>query len=380
MSIWIRKKKINKKAFLLAVGGLLALTVGIVSEEFFCIHDESCTSCSLDKRVSLTEIIKDSELCSTLTISQKEKVLFGGNVDTGLQNYSGTSPYIVVFSPDKDTTYEHGYGFVVIGWKWEETWTSYEFFPCGMNEKGLAFSRIGLHRASMNPHPERPYSNFKSFYTKVMRDCSSVDCVIEVAQSLDWGTSMSEQMHFADATGDAVVLSAGKDGELAVTRKDRQYLVSTNFNKANPENGEYPCWRYDTAVEMLENRDDYTISYVESVLNAIHEEGICVNTVITYIFDLRTGDGYIYYFNQVDDVVEFNIMTELADMDEGNYRSYYTFTNLFSQETLNEAATALREYQKWEIILRMGIGSAAILGFCLFVYRRVRIHKSESNI
>ncbi|MBU7048566.1 MAG: hypothetical protein HXS54_19200 [Theionarchaea archaeon] len=380
MSIWIRKKKTNKKAFLLVVGGLLVLTAGIISGEFFCIHDESCTSCSLDKRVSLTEIIRDNELCSTLTISQGEKVLFGGNVDSGLDAYSGAAPYIVFFSPQKGDTYEHGYGFVVIGWKWEEPWTTYEFFPCGMNEKGLAFSRIGLPKASMNSHPERPHSSFKSFCTKVMRECSSIDCVIEVAQSLDWGTSMSEQMHFADATGDAVVLSAGKDGELAVTRKDHQYLVSTNFNKANPENGEYPCWRYETAAEMLENRDDYTISYVESILNAIHKEGICVNTIITYIFDLRTGDGYVYYFNQVDDVVEFNIATELADMGEGNTRSYYTFTNLFSQETLNEAATALREYQKWKIALRMGIGSAAFLGFCFLMYRKVRIHKSESNI
>jgi hypothetical protein len=167
VSIWIRKKKINKKAFLLVVGGVLALTAGIISEGFFCMHDEFCTSCSLEKRVSLTEIIKGNELCSTLTISQGERVLFGGNVDSGLQNYSGTAPYIVVFSPYKDSTYEHGYGFVVIGWKWEETWTTYEFFPCGINEKGLAFSRIGLPKALMNSHPERPYSNFKSFYEGV---------------------------------------------------------------------------------------------------------------------------------------------------------------------------------------------------------------------
>lgn len=67
------------------------------------------------------------------------------------------------------------------------------------------------------------------------------------------------QVHLADATGDAVVISAGKDGELAFTRKQKgdKYLISTNFNVANPENCyNYPCWRYDIGAEMMDEIDD----------------------------------------------------------------------------------------------------------------------------
>jgi hypothetical protein len=48
--------------------------------------------------------------------------------------------------------------------------------------------------------------------------------------------------------------SAGADGELVFTHKPRGdgFLVSTNFNVANPANSfSYPCWRYDTARERL---------------------------------------------------------------------------------------------------------------------------------
>jgi len=81
-----------------------------------------------------------------------------------------------------------------------------------------------------------------------------------MASSYDWGTLYSGkfagQYHLADATGDAVVIGFGSDGELAFTRKAKGdgHLVSTNFNRAFPENRyvPYPCPRFARASEMLE--------------------------------------------------------------------------------------------------------------------------------
>jgi hypothetical protein len=319
----------------------------------------------------------DNELCSVLTTSNGDKVLFGGNVDTRPEKYSGTSPYVVVFPPsEEDNMLGSGYGFVAIGWEWEEEKTRHKHFACGLNEKGLAFGTNGLPESLLNPCPDGHQSDSKIFQVAAMRECSSVNCVIEMAKTFDWGDSISMQIHFADATGDAVVISAGKDGELAFTQKDNQYLVSTNFNRANPENGTYPCWRYDTAVKMLEVcDDDLTIEYIESILDTIHVEGRFVNTVYSYIFDLRTGDCYVYYFHQFDEVVEFNILIELAESTNEAISEWYPFESLFSQETLNKAASELWEYQKWIIALKIGFGTSALLGFCYFVYRKGRNHK-----
>ena len=94
----------------------------------------------------------------------------------------------------------------------------------------------------------------------MLRKAATVKEAIKIAgryQRRNWdrGSSyLSYQVFLADSTGDAIVISAGKDGEMAFTRRKpgEGYLVSTNFNRANPENAwSYPCKRYDKAVEML---------------------------------------------------------------------------------------------------------------------------------
>jgi hypothetical protein len=48
-----------------------------------------------------------------------------------------------------------------------------------------------------------------------------VDEAIELLMKYNWGEAMRGQIHFADAKGDAVVISAGPDREISVTRKER---------------------------------------------------------------------------------------------------------------------------------------------------------------
>lgn len=344
------------------------------------VNSASCTTfCALDG--DFLGGINQPEFCSVLTASYGRKVLFGDNVDTKLQKNLGITPYIFIFSPsEEENGYGSGYGFVAIGHTWKENGRNYESYSGGMNEKGLAFGTNGLPTVSLNPHPERPFSTSSElFWMKAMRECTSVDCVIELAKKYNWGETLWYQLHVADAGGDAVVISAGRDGELAFTRKGKKdgYLISTNFNRANPANGIFPCWRYSTAaaiLEKIENRDDLTIHYFESVLDAIHQEGALLNTAYSYIFDLRTGDGYVYYFHQFEEVVEFNVSVELAEIPEGAIRSSYAFDRLFSQKTKNKATSEFWEYQKQIIVLKIAFGVAALSGFCFFIYKRMRSH------
>lgn len=364
-----KKKKIYTTAILLMVGGVSLA----IAENLLAVSRSDMPYCPF---CNYQDVIRTqpNTLCSVLMASCDDNVLFGGNVDTQPQKYTETDSYIIIFPPsEEDDRYGSGYGFVVIGWDWKEAGIYYKHFPCGINEKGLAYGMNGLPAVRLNPHSE--YSHFMLFQIKALRECSSVACVIELAKTVDWG-SIAAQYHFADAAGDAVVISAGKNGELAFTRKNNGYLVSTNFNLANPEHGEYPCWRYETAVEMLET-GDLTIGYVESVLDAIHQEGRSVNTAYSYIFDLRTGDGYVYYFHQFNEVVEFNVSVELAESTEGATSEYYYLTSLFSEETQNKAAYEFWEHQKWAILLKIGFGVAALAGFCFFSYKKLRNRTSE---
>ncbi len=99
---------------------------------------------------------------------------------------------------------------------------------------------------------------------RIQQSCATVEEAITVAKSCNWGGTLTYQINIADATGNAVVISAGPDGELAFTRKAEgiNYLLSTNFNLANTDNSfedSYPCWRYiraDQKLNEIKNESD----------------------------------------------------------------------------------------------------------------------------
>jgi len=126
------------------------------------------------------------------------------------------------------------------------------------------------------------------------------------------------QINFADAKGDAVVISVDKNGELAFTRKKKtdKYFVSTNFNKENPENAfDYPCRRYNIATTMLERlnkENDLSVDYFKSILDSTHVEGSFNNTLYSNIFDLSNGVIYLYHWHQFNEIVVLKVNEELA--------------------------------------------------------------------
>ncbi|KYK32661.1 MAG: hypothetical protein AYK19_15285 [Theionarchaea archaeon DG-70-1] len=305
--------------------------------------------------------------CTILTASCGDTVLFGYNLDhPNLQSY-------IWFLPSSTEKY----GGVLVGYYAEINGNPKIGYEGGVNDQGLAFDTNGLPDAVMNPHPKKPSSwATDNFWTKILRECSSVTEAINIAKNFNFGNMMDFQVHVADSTGDAVIISPGPDGELAFTRKEEgnDFLVSTNFNPANLENSwDYPCWRYDTATAMLkriEDEGDLTVDYFKSILDAVHQEGATYNTVCSYICDLKGGAMYLYYFHQFEDVVEFNLTEELAKGER-----VIQISDLFSQETRDRALDELEAHTR-EHPIRSIIVIAAIL-FCvsslvIFVYKKIR--------
>jgi hypothetical protein len=188
----------------------------------------------------------------------------------------------------------------------------------GMNEHGLCFDINGLPPLHFNGTTglkwEPWFNRFDILWNnKNLSDVKQWFQTHEITQR-NWGGG---QFHFADASGDAFIMSVGKDGNFVFTNKDSQkFLVSTNFNVAYQENGEYPCTRYIRAEEMLEQinkEDDLSFETCRDILDAVHfyKEGIG-ETVYTNIFDLHTKDVHVYSAHKYDNVVSFNLLEELS--------------------------------------------------------------------
>ncbi|MFX1503387.1 MAG: hypothetical protein ACFFDH_20660 [Promethearchaeota archaeon] len=253
--------------------------------------------------------------CTIFTAAIGDKVLFGNNEDYLLD---GTYMW---FFPSQSLETANGtiqtHGAMFFGFD-NNDHPSDGYVQGGMNDQGLCYDANGLPVIPLNPHPEREETHqYFHIFLEILWECSTVNETIDWFESHYIGDAIGCQMHFADATGDAVVISGGNDGELAYTRiGNSTYLVSTNFNLANPSNGWYPCWRYDMAtfyLEGLSTEEDLTIEIFQHILSVVSTD----QTSYSNIFDPIRGDIYVYHKHNFNTFVKLNLDEELVNLTVG---------------------------------------------------------------
>jgi hypothetical protein len=133
-------------------------------------------------------------------------------------------------------------------------------------------------------------------------------------------------------------VGAVPSGCTVFTRKPQGdgYLVSTNFNVANPANGYgYPCSCYETAQELLgtlvSRGGELTAQDATDALDAVHVEGGASWTIESLVADLPGGIVYLYCFHQFDQPVVLNLAEEIA-----NPRAGGPLSRLFPEDVQQE--------------------------------------------
>jgi hypothetical protein len=237
----------------------------------------------------------------------------------------------------------------------------------------LAWAINSVPKAKLNPHPEKIYSHAEdNYFSAISKRAATVEDAIRIAKNFDFGDEFGVQIHIADASGDAVVISPGSDGEMAFTRKvaGENYLLSTNFNL---ETREGPVdFRWDTGNSMLETLSGgqtLTPEFAAEILEAVHLKTLTTHTLFSNVFDLKNGEIYIYYLSQYGETVKLNIAEELA-----KGQRVVDARTLFSAET---AANGDASYQQFEtrffavvaLVLSTGIG--LVVGGIVFVAKKV---------
>jgi len=216
--------------------------------------------------------LQTSPSCTIFTISIGDTVFYGNNEDWRREYLSKLGLW---FIPSQNISVIGGersiYGTVLVGFRNEEKGELY-LNPCGgMNEHGLIFDINGLPSLALkdNPNGSSFWTNNICYISPSLWDCRNVEEVIEWYKTYKWDTTIGGQLHYADASGDAVVISVNPStNKWAFTRKTGNFIVSTNFNLNDTSNAyDYPCPRYNTATRML--------SKIES------EENLTVQILIT---------------------------------------------------------------------------------------------------
>jgi hypothetical protein len=303
-----------------------------------------------------------NQTCTILTAAYDGNVLFANNED-----WHSPDP-VIGFSPAS----AEGFGSVHVGFRHSDG--SIEFGG-EMNEQGLAWDINSLPKSALNPHPERPYSHETDNYlSTITKEAATVEEAIRIAHDFDFGDSMSLQIHIADASGDAVVISAGPDEEIAFTRKapGDGYLVSTNFNLANPENGT-KGWRYETATSMLEAQStpgELSMESVGEILEAVHLNNLTSYTLYSNIFDLQNGKIHLAYLSQYGEWVALDLAEELSKGER-----IVEMRDLFTADTVDAGQSAYRRFETRFTMAKIAVVAAVLIlvtGITVVVVKSLR--------
>ena len=290
--------------------------------------------------------------CTIFTAVQDDLVLYGNSEDQ-----HNPDPVIGFFPPSSE-----GYGSVHFGTTGADGQYNFEG---AVNDQGLAWDVNSTPKARLapDPNPGKPDCYGENFLYRITKEAATVEQAIRIVKGCQFGESMISQYHIADASGDAVVISGGPDGKVAFTRIDpgEGYLLSTNFNLAQPEKGPVD-FRWQTATEKLAalgNGTALSPDYAMDLMESVHLYTLTSYTLYQNVLDLKEDKIYLSYMSQYNEIAEIDMEEEF---DKG--KRVIPMRELFSEET---AAAGDAAYQRFALRFKAAIVGVITLAILLIV-------------
>ena len=178
----------------------------------------------------------------------------------------------------------------------------------GMNTAGLFFDGT---RTPFAPYEENDSKKDCKCYIwrKILEECATVDEALGYVEKYKIPEMEDVHILFADKKGNSAVVGV-YDGKLQIHRRTGDHQLLTNFNLTDPSYGdEPPCQRFATAKKMLGSDSSATVDNLEKILSMTHQGDL---TVYSNIYNLTSGEVYVYNRADFTRRVKFNLSAELA--------------------------------------------------------------------
>lgn len=247
--------------------------------------------------------------CTGFFAVADQRVLFGHNED-----YQWTDSAVRVRPPANGN---HGYLYV--------GFNRLDAAFGGINDQGLVLDSFANPECDWQEDPQKVYFS-GDWFQHLLRVCSTVEEVIVFCQQYNLPYFRHNHLFAADQWGKSVVIEWG-EGKIEVIWKHGGFQVVTNFFLLHPEWGWYPCWRYDTATEMLNECTEISRELFRSILDAVHVS----TTQYSNIYEVLQGNMYFFNHHNFDEYLKFNLKDE---MDKG--WNNYLISNFMSGIRLGE--------------------------------------------
>lgn len=164
----------------------------------------------------------------------------------------------------------------------------------GTNDAGMFFNFNYIPSANYNQGKKKEYypgGTFKLF-EHILKQCSTVQEVIELFKKYRLDNLQTSQLHIADKYGNLGIIAGDS---MRITQAPFQ--VSTNYNVFNPaqNSNDEPCYRMPIAQRILKNNDPSFESFSQ-ICDSTHQyypDG--AGTIYSNIHNLSTGEIWFYY-------------------------------------------------------------------------------------
>lgn len=194
-----------------------------------------------------------------------------------------------------------GYGMLYFDFASEKTAQG------GLNTAGLFFDGTRTPFAPYPANQSKPDCHCY-IWKKILAECSTAEQALSYIRK--YRVPEIEDVHIllADRTGNSIVIGIYNDS-LQVHRRRKNYQLLTNFNLTNPSYGDEPaCTRFAKADSMLSADSAATVDNLEKILSQTHQGAL---TVYSNIYNLMTGEVYIYQKANFRKKVKLNLANEL---------------------------------------------------------------------
>jgi len=193
----------------------------------------------------------------------------------------------------------------------------------GMNEYGIFWDGTACSYLPM-PESEAGKTEYQgNLMRKVAEECTSLEEALEIFANYYCRDLYNAQYLTGDAHGYSIIA----EGDNLIHSRDSFHIL-TNFYQSDPELGGYPCWRFETALEMISKSDKLDEYFAGTVLSATHQEGK-YPTQYSNIYDPVNGLVYLFYFHNYEEYLIIDLKQEL----EKGYKQY-DIPKIFSRITI----------------------------------------------
>jgi hypothetical protein len=280
--------------------------------------------------------------CTIFTVTKNGQAFFANNEDEGLLHGR------LWFYPSLNEKH----GKLLFGYPIGH---DVDIYVGGMNDQGLCFDGNMVHQTSLNRDPTKE-DILGTFCLQMLDVCKTIEDVINWSRNYNLHLLNWQQVHIADKNGNAIVLGLNSEGNLTITEKTGDFLISTNsFNLAQEHTF---CWRYDLVETRLNSISNLTLDDCKQILDDVQLD----STMYSYIINLNNGDIFLYSLKNFEHYAVINAFEEIS---KGIHS--YSIHNLVSQQSGN-LFMAFNYESVITVLLPSFILTIILVLSCAFIY------------